>query len=94
MIDDMRMRKLERRTQEGYIRGVCRLAKFLGRSPQTATAEDLRRFQLHLVEAGVSPITINATITAVKFLYLVTLDRPHVVSKLRHVRSAQKCRWC
>jgi site-specific recombinase XerD len=90
MIDDMRMRKLERRTQEMSIRGVCRLAKYLGRSPQTATAEDLRRFQLHLVEAGVSPITINATLTAVKFLYQITLDRPHVVSKLRRVRVEQK----
>jgi site-specific recombinase XerD len=90
MIDDMRMRKLERKTQEMYIRGVCRLAKYLGRSPQTATAEDLRRFQLHLVEAGVSPITLNATLTAVKFLYQITLDRPHVVSKLRRVRVEQK----
>jgi integrase/recombinase XerD len=90
MIEDMRLRKLERRTQEGYIRGVCRLAKYLGRSPQTATAEDLRRFQLHLVEAGVSPITLNATLTAVKFLFQVTLDRPYVVSKLRRVRVDQK----
>jgi integrase/recombinase XerD len=90
MIEDMRMRKLERRTQEGYVRGVCRLAKYLGRSPQTATAEDLRRFQLHLVEAGVSPITLNATLTAVKFLFQITLDRPHVVSKLRRVRVEQK----
>lgn len=48
MIDDMRRRKLERRTLEIYIRGVCRLAKYLGRSPQTATAEELRRFQLHV----------------------------------------------
>ena len=90
MIEDMRMRKLERKTQEMYIRGVCRLAKYLGRSPQTATAEDLRRFQLHLVEAGVSPITLNATLTAVKFLFQITLDRPHVVSKLRRVRVEQK----
>jgi len=90
MIEDMRLRKLERRTQESYIRGVCRLAKYLGRSPLTATAEDLRRFQLHLVEAGVSPITLNATITAVKFLFQVTLDRPYVVSKLRRVRVDKK----
>jgi site-specific recombinase XerD len=69
---------------------VCRLAKYLGRSPQKATAEDLRRFQLHLVEAGVSPITLNATLTAVKFLFQVTLDRPYVVSKLRRVRVDQK----
>src|SRR5258708_36662945 len=72
MIEDMRMRKLERKTQEMYIRGVCRLAKYLGRSPQTATAEDLRRFQLHLVEAGVSPITLNATLTAGEVPFAVT----------------------
>ena len=90
MIEDMRMRKLERKTQEMYIRGVCRLAKYLGHSPQTATAEDLRRFQLHLVEAGVSPITLNATLTAVKFLFQITLDRPQVVAKVRQVRVEQK----
>lgn len=90
MIDDMRMRRLERRTQEAYIRGVMRLAKYLDRSPLTATAEDMRRFQLHLVEAGVSPITLNATLTAVKFLFQVTLDRPYVVAKLRRVRVEQK----
>ncbi len=90
MIEDMRMRKLERKTQETYIRGVCRLSEYLKRSPLTATAEDLRRFQLHLVEAGVSPITLNATLTAVKFLFTVTLDRPYVVAKLRRVPVAQK----
>ena len=64
MIEDMCMRKMQERTQEAYIRGVRRLARFLGRSPEAATAEDLRRFQLHLVKAGVSPITLNATLTA------------------------------
>jgi site-specific recombinase XerD len=90
MIDDMRMRKLERKTQETYIRGVCRLSDYFKRSPLTATAEDMRRFQLHLVEAGVSPITFNATLTAVKFLYQVTLERPYVVAKLRRVWVDQK----
>ena len=52
MIDDMRMRKLEHKTQEAYIRAVRKLAAFLGRSPDTATVEDLRRFQLHLVDQG------------------------------------------
>ena len=63
MIDDMRMRKLEHKTQEAYIRAVRNLAAFLGRSPDTATVEDLRRFQLHLVDRGTSPITLNATLT-------------------------------
>jgi integrase/recombinase XerD len=90
MIEDMRMRKMERHTQEAYIRGVCRLSRYLGRSPQTATAEDLRRFQLHLVEAGVSASTLNATLTACRFFFQITLDRPQVVAKLRQVRVEQK----
>jgi len=89
MIEDMRMRKMEPKTQEAYIRGIRRLAKHLGLSPDTATAEDLRRFQLHLVEAGVSPITLNSTLTAIRFLFQITLDRPEVVVKLRQVRPAQ-----
>src|SRR5438093_5326233 len=68
MIDDMRMRKMAEHTQDGYIRAVRRLAMFLGRSPDTATVEDLRRFQMHLVDAGSSPITINATLSGVKIL--------------------------
>lgn len=55
MLDDMRMRKLEPKTQSTYIRAVRHLAGFLQRSPDTATAEDLRRFQLHMVDQGASP---------------------------------------
>jgi integrase/recombinase XerD len=69
MVDDMRMRKLPQ-TQSGYIRAVEKLAGYLGHSPDTATAEELRQFQLHLVNHGVSGITLNATITAPK-LYSV-----------------------
>ena len=76
MIEDMRMRKLEPKTQTAYIRAVRKLAKYLGRSPDTATEEDLRRFQLHLVDQGVSPITLNATIVGLNFFFTVTLDRP------------------
>jgi site-specific recombinase XerD len=90
MIEDMCMRRMQDRTQEAYIRGVRRLARFLGRSPDTATAEDLRRFQLHLVRAGVSPITLNATLTALRFLFQVTLDRPAVVARIRQVRVEQR----
>ena len=75
MIDDMRMRKLAEKTQSPYIRAVRRLAAFLGRSPDTATVEDLRRYQLHLVDHGTSPISLNATITGLKFFFEVTLDR-------------------
>jgi hypothetical protein len=62
MLEDMRMRKLEPKTQEAYIRAVRKLAAHLKRSPETATVEDLRNFQLHLVDTGTSPITLNATL--------------------------------
>ena len=86
MIDDMRMRKLCDQTQAGYIRAVRQLAVFLKRSPDTATVEDLRRFQLHLVDHGTSPITLNATITGLKFFFDVTLDRGELMAKMQPVR--------
>jgi len=86
MIDDMRMRKLCDQTQAGYIRAVRQLAALLERSPDTATVEDLRRFQLHLVDHGASPITLNATITGLKFFFDVTLARGELMAKMQPVR--------
>ena len=80
MIEDMRMRKLEPRTQEAYIRAVRKLTVFLKHSPDTATVEDLRNFQLHLVDEGTSPTTLNATITGLKFFCEVTLDRADLLA--------------
>jgi site-specific recombinase XerD len=90
MIDDMRMCKLAEKTQIQYIRAVRRLAAFLGRAPDTATVEDLRRYQLHLVDHGTSPISINAAITGLKFLFEVTLDRSDLIAKMRPVRVPRK----
>lgn len=69
LLDDMRMRKLSPKTQSGYIRTVGRFNGWLGRSPGTATAEDLRRYQLHLVDHGISPPSLNATITGLNFFF-------------------------
>jgi integrase/recombinase XerD len=69
------LRKLSPQTQASYIRAVKNLTRFLGRSPDTATAEDLRRYQLHLVDSGISSISLNATITALRFFFQNTLDR-------------------
>ena len=85
MIEDMRMRKLNPHTQEGYIRAVRKFAKYLGRSPDTATVEDLRNFQLHLVDHGISPITLNATITGLKFFFDVTLGRIELMARMQPV---------
>jgi integrase/recombinase XerD len=86
MLDDMRMRKLGEKTQSAYIRAVRQLSAFLGRSPDTATVEDLRRFQLHLVDHGSSPITLNATITGLKFFFEVTLGHGEVMARMQPVR--------
>ena len=90
MIEDMRMRKLEAKTCEAYIRAVRKLAAFLHRSPDTATEEELRRFQLHLVDQGTSPVTLNATLTGLKFFFDVTLGRAELMSKMQPVRVPHK----
>ncbi len=90
MIEDMTLRKLSSKTQSGYIRAVKKLTHFLGRSPATATAEDLRLFQLHLVELGVSSITLNATITGLRFFFEQTLDRHDVLTRMSHVYEPRK----
>ena len=90
MLDDMRMRQLAPKTQSAYIRSVGKLARFIGRSPDTASAEDLRRFQLHLVDEGTSPITLNATIVGLNFLFAVTLGRPEAMAKMQSVRVPHK----
>ena len=90
MLEDMRMRQFAGNTQEGDIRAVRKLATFLGRSPHTATADDLRRFQLHLVDSGTGPVTINATITGLKFFFDITLCRPELMLKMTHVDVPRK----
>ena len=90
MIEDMRLRKLEPKTQSAYVRAVRRLAAFIGRSPDTANAEDLRRFQLHMVDSGASPITLNATIVGLNFFFSITMDREEVMAKMQSVRVPQR----
>jgi site-specific recombinase XerD len=90
MIEDMRMRKLGDRTQEGYIRAVRYFAKYLGRSPDTATVEDLRNYQLYLVDHGTSPTSLNAAIVGLKFFFNVTLDRPELMAKMQPVHLPRK----
>lgn len=85
MLEDMRLRKLAPKTQSAYIRAVRKFTQFLGRSPDTANDEDLRRFQLHMVDEGTSPISLNATITALKFFCEITLDRADLTAKMQPV---------
>ena len=75
MQQDMLMRGLGVHTQHDYVRHVRRFAAFLGQSPDVATADDLRRYQLFQHENGVSPSTINGAVSALRFLFEVTLKR-------------------
>jgi site-specific recombinase XerD len=85
MIDDMRMRQFNGKTQIHYIRAVRRLTAFLKRSPDTATAEDLRAFQLHMVNTGTSAPTINSTLSGLKFFFDVTLGHGELMVKMQPV---------
>ena len=90
LLDDMRMRKLSPKTQSGYIRNVSRFYGWLGRSPDTATAEDLRRYQLYLVDRGISPISLNVTITGLKFFFETTLGRTDLMVNMHPVHVPHK----
>jgi len=90
MIDDMTLRQLAPKTQAGYLRAVVKFTRFFGHSPDLASPEDLRAFQLHLVETDLSPITINATITGLKFFFGVSLERPSALKRMSRVRTPQK----
>lgn len=90
MIDDMRMRKFGEKTQLDYIRAVRNFTKYLGRSPDTATVEDLRKYQLHLVDHGISPASLNSAISGLKFFFNVTLDRSDLMAKMQPVHLPRK----
>jgi integrase len=90
MLEDMAMRGLRSDTQHEYIRFVRDFAAFLGRAPDTATAEDVRRFQVHQRESGVQPPTINCSVSALRFFFTVTLDRPDLSRRLVLARYSRK----
>jgi len=90
MIEDMTIRKLAPKTQQGYIRAIKNFAAFLRRSPDTATFEDIRRFQLHLVESGVDTPTLNHTTSALRFFFRVTLKQPTIIEHTQFIRQARR----
>jgi site-specific recombinase XerD len=90
MIEDMTVRGFTEKTQHDYIRCVKTFAAFLGRSPDKATAEDLRRFQVHQTQVGMQPPGINSAVAALRFLFTVTLDRPDLALRLTLVRQPRK----
>lgn len=90
MLDDMALGKLSDQTQRAYIRAVEQFTRFFGTSPDQASPEDLRRFQMQLVSEDVSTTTINATITGLRFLFEVTLDRPEALKKMQPLKVPQR----
>ena len=82
LIDDMNVRRFSRETQRNYIRDVGRFATFLRRSPDTATADDVRRFQIEQRDAGVPTPTMNSIVSALRFFFTQTIDWPDLARKL------------
>src|SRR5215470_1995208 len=90
MIEDMTIRKLAPKTQQGYIRTIKDLAAFLGRSPDTASQEEVRHFQLHLAENGAQAPILNHTVSALRFFFRVTLRRPDIIEHTTFIREPRK----
>ena len=90
MIEDMTVRNFVEKTRNDYIRHVRTFTAFLGRSPDQAIPEDLRRFQLHQTQSGVRPPSINGSVAALRFFFTVTLDRPEMARHLTFVREPRK----
>jgi integrase/recombinase XerD len=90
MIEDMSMRGFTEATRRDYIRCVRALAAFIGRSPDMATAEDLRRFQLHQSQVGMQPPSINSSVSALRFFFTVTIDRPDLSRRLTLIHQPRR----
>jgi integrase/recombinase XerD len=90
MIEDMTIRKFAPKTQHDYLQRVKNFAAFLGRSPDTASFEDARRYQLHLTMSGVGVPTVNQTVSTLRFFFKVTLGRSDIVNHTQFVREPRK----
>jgi site-specific recombinase XerD len=90
MIEDMTIRKFAPKTQHDYLQRVKNFTIHLGRSPDTASSEDVRRYQLHLTASGVGVPTVNQTVSTLRFFFKVTLGRPDLVERTAFVREPRK----
>ena len=88
MIDAMTGRRFKEKVQKDYVRHVRTFAAFLSRSPDTATSEDLSRFQLHMARQQISSGPINAAVASLRFFFNVTLERPDLVRHLKTVNTS------
>jgi len=90
MIEDMTIRKFAQKTQHDYLQRVKNFTIHLGRSPDTASSEDVRRYQLHLTASGVGVPTVNQTVSTLRFFFKVTLGRPDLVERTAFVQEPRK----
>src|SRR5437016_8716048 len=90
MIEDMTIRKLSPKTQQGYIRTIKNFAVFLGRSPDKASFEDIRRFQLQLATSGAGTPIRNQTVAALRFFFRVTLKRSAIIEHTAFIHEPRK----
>jgi integrase/recombinase XerD len=90
MIEDMAIRKLASKTQHDYVQRVKDFAAFLGRSPGSASTEDVRGYQLHLSSSGARTPKINATVSALRFFFDVTLNRPDLARQTTFIHEPRK----
>src|SRR6201987_647715 len=90
LITDLTAGGYSEKVRKTYVRHVRSFAAFLGRSPDTATSDDLRRFQLHMAQQQISAGSINAAIAALRFFFTVTLERPDLVRPLTTVNKPRK----
>jgi integrase/recombinase XerD len=90
MIEDMTIRKLAPNTQQGYIRTIKNFAAFLGRSPDKASFEDVRRFQLQLATSGASTPILNQTVAALRFFFRVALRRSAIIEHTAFIHEPRK----
>jgi len=90
MIEDMTIRKFAPKTQHDYLQRVKNFTIYLGRSPDTASAEDVRRYQLHLTARGGGVPTLNQTVSTLRFFFKVTLGRADLVERTAFVREQRK----
>jgi integrase/recombinase XerD len=90
MLEDMVARKLNPHTQRSHISSCKRLAAWLKRSPDTATPDEVRRFQLYLVESGASICNRNRIMTGIRFLFRITLRRHDLAAEVWHIKEPQK----
>jgi len=90
MIEDMNGRNLGPATQRSHIASCKRFAAYLKRSPDTATADEVRLFQRELIETGASICNRNRIMTGLRFLFRITLRRHDLAAEIYHLKEPQK----